>query len=430
MASNNDLDIQPPKGKLGVLLPGMGAVATTFIAGVLSIRRGLSQPIGSLTQLGTIRIDGRIDSAPAMIREIVPLAELDDLVFGGWDIFDDNAWLAAKQADVLLDEHLAPIRDELESIAPWPGVFDEAYVKRLRGEHIKHGVSKMELADQLISDIRSFRKQRNLDRLVCIWCGSTEAFREPATVHSSIAAFEKGLRENDESIAPSQIYAYACLREGIPFANGSPQRTVDVPALVELSERSGVPVSGKDFKTGQSLLKTILAPGFKARMLGVDGWFSTNILGNRDGRVLSDPESFQSKEVSKLGVLDGILDPHLYPSLYANLDHQVRIDYYRPRGDEKESWDSIDLKGWMGYPMQLKVNFLCRDSILAAPVILDLVLFLDLAQRAGLRGVQDWLSFYWKSPMSNGLRCEHDLFIQLETLENTLRRMRSPEELG
>ena len=430
MASNNDIDIQPPKGRLGVLLPGMGAVATTFIAGVFSIRRGLSQPIGSLTQLGTIRIDEGTDSAPARIRDILPLAELDDLVFGGWDIFDDNAWLAAKQANVLLDEHLAPIRDELESIAPWPGVFDEAYVKRLRGEHIKHGASKMELADQLISDISSFRKLQNLDRLVCIWCGSTEAFREPAAVHSSVAAFEKGLRENDESIAPSQIYAYACLREGIPFANGSPQRTVDVPALVELSERNGVPVSGKDFKTGQSLLKTILAPGFKARMLGIDGWFSTNILGNRDGRVLSDPESFQSKEVSKLGVLDGILEPHLYPLLYANLDHQVRIDYYRPRGDEKESWDSIDLKGWMGYPMQLKVNFLCRDSILAAPVILDLVLFLDLAQRAGLRGVQDWLSFYWKSPMSSGLRCEHDLFIQLETLENTLRRMRGTEELG
>jgi myo-inositol-1-phosphate synthase len=428
MALKKGVDVKPAKGKLGILLPGMGAVATTFIAGVHAIRRGIGQPIGSLTQLGHIRIGKRTDGKSPAIKDYVSLAELDDLVFGGWDIFPDNAYQAAVRAGVLDSKHLEPLKADLEAIQPMTAVFEQAYVKKLDGPNVKKGTSKMNLAEQLMDDIKAFKQKHGCDRLVAVWCGSTEVYRKPSDVHMSLAKFEDGLKSSHDDIAPSQIYAYACLKLGVPYANGAPNLSVDTPALIELARKQGLPITGKDFKTGQTLMKTILAPGFKARMLGLDGWYSTNILGNRDGEVLDDPESFKSKEVSKLGVIDHILQPELYPELYGNISHVVRINYYPPRGDNKEGWDNIDIKGWLGYPMQIKVNFLCRDSILAAPIVLDLALFMDFAHRAGMSGIQEWLSFYWKSPMTpEGLYPEHDLFIQLMKLKNTLRYTKGDE---
>ncbi len=428
MGLTKGAQIRPASGRLGVLLPGMGAVATTFIAGVMNVRRKLARPIGSLTQMGTIRLGQRSDGTSPRISEFLPLAALDDLEFGGWDVFPDNAHQAAVKAGVLTRDHLDPIKDELAAIKPWPAVFEQAWVKNLHGEHVKRGASKADLALQLGDDLQRFKQERGLDRLVAIWCGSTEVYRKPAAVHATLAAFEAGLHASDPDIAPSQIYAYACLQAGVPYANGAPNLSLDTGWACELARLRGVPIAGKDFKTGQTLMKTILAPGFKARLLGLDGWYSTNILGNRDGEVLEDPESYRAKELSKLGVLEHILQPHLYPDLYKGFHHVVRIDYYPPRGDNKECWDNIDLRGWLDYPMQIKVDFLCRDSILAAPIVLDLALFLDLAQRAGLSGIQEWLSFYWKSPMTPpGLYPEHDLFIQLMKLKNTLRHLRGEE---
>jgi myo-inositol-1-phosphate synthase len=420
--------ITPARGKLGVMIPGMGAVATTFMAGVEAIRKGIAEPIGSLTQMGTIRLGKRTDGRSPKIKKFVPLAGLDDLVFTGWDIFEDDAYESAIHAGVLEKDLLNQIKPFLRSIKPRKAVFDRNYVKKLDGKHVKKGKNKRDLAEQLRHDIREFKKKSGADRLVMIWCGSTEIFLQPGEVHSSLEAFERGLEKNDPNIAPSMIYAYAALSEGVPFANGAPNLTVDIPVMHDLSRANHAPIAGKDFKTGQTLMKTILAPGFKARMLGVSGWFSTNILGNRDGEVLDDPGSFKTKEESKLSVLDRILQPELYPQLYKNIFHKVRINYYPPRGDNKEGWDNIDIFGWLGYPMQIKLDFLCRDSILAAPIVLDLVLFLDLAQRShelrGL-GIQEWLSFYLKSPMvAPGLYPEHDLFIQLMKLKNTLRHLR------
>ena len=421
-------DIRPAKGKLGILCPGMGAVATTFMAGVEAIRKGRSKPIGSLTQMGTIRLGKRTEGKSPLIQEFVPLAKLDDIVFGGWDLFPDDAYQAASKAGVLSKEHLAELKDFLSTIKPMKAVFDQEFVKKLTATHAKTGKNKMDLAEQVIEDIKNFKKTNNCDRLVMVWCGSTEVYRAPAPVHATLAAFEKGLVANDPEIAPSQIYAYAALKCGVPYANGAPNLSVDIPCMLELAKLNGVPVGGKDFKTGQTLMKTILAPGFKARLLGVEGWYSTNILGNRDGEVLDDPESFKTKEVSKLGVLEHVLQPHLYPDLYGKMHHVVRINYYPPRGDNKEGWDNIDIFGWLGYPMQIKIDFLCRDSILAAPIVLDLALFMDLAQRAGMSGIQEWLSFYWKSPQTApGLYPEHDLFIQLMKLKNTLRYTKGDE---
>ena len=420
--------IAPARGKLGVMIPGMGAVATTFMAGVEAVRKGIAEPIGSLTQMGTIRLGKRTDGRSPKIKEFVPLAGLNDIVFTGWDIFEEDAYESAAHAAVLEKDLLTQIKPFLKSIQPRKAVFDRNYVKKLDGKHVKKGKSKRDLAEQLRDDIRDFKKKSGADRLIMIWCGSTEIFLERGEVHSSVKAFEKGLDKNDENIAPSMIYAYAALSEGVPFANGAPNLTVDIPAMMELSRKNNAPIAGKDFKTGQTLMKTILAPGFKARMLGLNGWFSTNILGNRDGEVLDDPGSFKTKEESKLSVLEQILQPSLYPQLYKDFYHKVRINYYPPRGDNNEGWDNIDIFGWLGYPMQIKVDFLCRDSILAAPIALDLVLFLDLAQRSeNLRGIgiQEWLSFYLKSPMTApGLYPEHDLFIQLIKLKNTLRHLR------
>ncbi len=417
--------VAPAKGKLGVMVVGMGAVATTMIAGVEAVRRGLAKPIGSLTQMGTIRLGKRTENTSPLIKDFVPLADLNDIVFTGWDIFDDNVYEAAAHAEVLKPEILKKLKPYLETIKPMPAVFDSYYVKRLHGTHVKKGKNKMDLAQQVIADIRAFKKK--VDRVVMIWCGSTEIFMEPAEVHQSLAAFEKGLEKSDIAIAPSQIYAYAALKEGVPFANGAPNLTVDLPVMIDLSKKNAAPICGKDFKTGQTFMKTVLAPAFKARMIGVKGWFSTNILGNRDGEVLDEPQSFKTKEESKLGSLEYIFQPEMYPDLYSDIYHKIRINYYPPRGDEKEAWDNIDIFGWLGYPMQLKVNFLCRDSILAAPIALDLVLFLDLAKRApSLRsiGIQEWLSFYLKSPQTApGLYPEHDLFIQSMKLKNTLRHI-------
>ncbi|HVP50515.1 MAG TPA: inositol-3-phosphate synthase [Terriglobales bacterium] len=427
-SSGKSNQIQPAKGKLGVMIPGMGAVATTFVAGVEAIRKGLAQPIGSLTQMGTIRLGKRTDARSPQIKDFVPLAGLDDLVFTGWDIFSDDMYASARHAGVLDRDLLDQIKPFLESVKPLPAVFDRNYVRKLDGPNVKKGKNKRDLAEQLREDIREFKKLSGASRFIMIWCGSTEIFLRPAAVHDSVKAFEKGLEKNDENIAPSMVYAYAALSEGVPFANGAPNLTVDIPAMQELSRRNLAPICGKDFKTGQTLVKTILAPGFKARMLGLSGWYSTNILGNRDGEVLDDPASFKTKEESKLGVLEHILQPQMYPDLYGKIFHKVRINYYPPRGDNKEGWDNIDIFGWLGYPMQIKVDFLCRDSILAAPIVLDLVLFLDLAQRsAELRGlgIQEWLSFYFKSPMTApGLYPEHDLFIQSMKLKNTLRHLK------
>jgi myo-inositol-1-phosphate synthase len=420
--------IAPPDGRLGVLLVGLGAVSTTFIAGVLAIRKGLAEPIGSLAQMGTVRLGKRTDGRTPLIKDFVPLVGLDDLVFGAWDIFDDNCYESAKNAGVLEPTLLEQLRPELEAIEPWPAVFDQQYVKRLMGPNVKTGANKRDLADQVIADIRRFKKENQLDRLVMVWCGSTEIYMQPKAVHQSVAAFEKGLEESDPAIPSSMIYAYAALKEGLPYANAAPNLSADVPALTDLAAQTGSPLAGKDLKTGQTLIKTIVAPGLKARLLGVAGWYSTNILGNRDGEVLDDPESFKTKEESKKSVLDFIFQPDLYPTLYDDLHHVVRINYYPPRGDNKEGWDNIDIVGWLNYPMQLKINFLCRDSILAAPIVLDLVLFLDLAKRSGLSGVQEWLSFYFKSPIhAPDLYPEHDLFIQLMKLKNTLRFLRGEE---
>ena len=416
--------IKPARGKLGILLPGMGAVGTTFIAGCLLARKGLAEPIGSLTQGATIRLGKRTDARTPKIKDLVPLASLDDLVFGGWDVFPDDALTAAKKANVLIAEHLAPIAEELASISPMPAVFFQEYVKRLHGPNVKPERDKRALADAVRADVRRFKRDNGLDRAVAVWCGSTEVHREPVACHASLSAFEEGLEANDPAISPSQIYAYACLSEGVPYANGAPNLTCDLPCMIELAREMRLPISGKDFKTGQTLMKTILAPGFRARMLGIRGWYSTNILGNRDGEILDDPESFRTKEVSKLGVLETILQPHLHPKLYGEMYHKVRIDYYPPRGDEKEGWDNIDIFGWLGYPMQIKVDFQCRDSILAAPIVLDLALFMDLANRAGMLGIQEWLSFYYKSPMAAaGLYPENDLFVQLMKMKNMLRWM-------
>ncbi len=421
-------EIKPATGKLGVLIPGMGAVATTFIAGVEAIRKGHAKPIGSLTQMGTIRLGKRTDGRSPAVKDFVPLSTLDDLVFGGWDVYPDTAYEAAKKAGVLSNEDLAKVEGFLRGIKPMPAVFEPEFVKKLHGTHVKKGKSKMDLAEQVMADIAAFKKEHGCERMVMVWCGSTEVYRQAVGVHQTLAAFEQGLRDSSPDIAPSQIYAYAALKSGIPYANGAPNLTVDFPAMIELAKKMNLPICGKDFKTGQTLMKTILAPGFKARLLGLEGWYSTNILGNRDGEVLDDPESFKSKEVSKLGVLEHILQPHLYKDLYSNIHHVVRINYYPPRGDNKEGWDNIDIFGWLGYPMQIKIDFLCRDSILAAPIVLDLALFLDLSQRVGFSGIQEWLSFYFKSPMTpEGLYPEHDLFIQLMKLKNTLRHLRGEE---
>jgi len=422
------VEIAPARGKLGVLLVGLGAVSTTFIAGVLAIRKGLSKPIGSLTQMGTIRLGKRTDGRSPRIADMFPLASLDDVVFGGWDLFTENCYEAARTAGVLEPALLDQIKPELEAITPWPAVFDQRYVKRLAGTNVKTGRNKKDLADQVIADIRKFKADNTLDRLVMVWCGSTEVYLTESPAHATIEAFETALEANDVCIPSSMVYAYAAISESIPYANAAPNLSADIPALVALAARTQTPLAGKDLKTGQTLIKTIIAPGLKARLLGVEGWYSTNILGNRDGEVLDDPESFKTKEESKKSVLDYILQPHLYPELYSDLHHVVRINYYPPRGDNKEGWDNIDLVGWLGYQMQLKINFLCRDSILAAPIVLDVALFLDLAKRAGMHGIQEWLSFYFKSPQhAPELYPEHDLFIQLMKLKNTLRHMAGEE---
>jgi len=417
-----------PKGKLGVLLVGLGAVSTTFIAGVEAVKQGLAEPIGSLTQMGTIRLGKRTDNRVPAIKDFVSLTSLNDLVFGAWDIFSDSAYDAAMHAGVLEKDLLAKLKKPLQKIKPMKAVFEQSYVKRLSGANVKQGKHKLELANQLIEEIADFKRRNKCDRLVMIWAASTEIFMKPHAVHRNLETFEKAMRENHRAIAPSMVYAYAALKSGIPFANGAPNLTVDIPVLMDLANKQGLPVCGKDFKTGQTLMKTILAPGLKSRMLGLHGWYSTNILGNRDGEVLDDPDSFKTKEESKLSVLEYILQPEVYPQLYKDFSHVVRINYYPPRGDNKEGWDNVDIFGWLGYPMQIKIDFLCRDSILAAPIVLDLALFLDLAQRTGMKGVQEWLSFYFKSPMTApGLYPEHDIFIQLMKLKNTLRHLRGED---
>jgi len=416
-------EVAPANGKLGVLLVGLGAVSTTFVAGVEAIKRGLAAPVGSLTQMGTIRLGKRTDNRSPKIKDLVPLADLNDIVFGAWDIFHDNAFDAAMNAGVLEKDLLNQVSEQLASLKPMPAVFEQNFVKRLHGENVKTGKNKMELAELLIADIARFKAENNCERLVMVWAASTEIFLEESEVHATIESFEKALYDSDPAIAPSMIYAYAAIKSGVPFANGAPNLSVDIPALTKLAEENRVPICGKDFKTGQTLMKTI-APGLKSRMLGLDGWYSTNILGNRDGEVLDDPENFKTKEESKLSVLEHILQPEVHPELYGHFSHVVRINYYPPRGDNKEGWDNIDIFGWLGYKMQIKIDFLCRDSILAAPLALDLALFMDLAQRARMRGVQEWLSFYFKAPQTApGLYPEHDIFIQLMKLKNTLRHM-------
>lgn len=414
--------VKSAEGRLGILTPGLGAVATTMIAGVEAVKRGSAKPIGSFTQMGKMRLGKRNQNRIVDVKDFLPIAGLEQIVFGGWDIFTDNAYEAAKNAKVLEPHQLEELRPALEKIQPMPAVFDPEYIKRITGPNVKKGKNKMDLADQLREDIKKFVRDNNLSRVVMVWCASTESYIKLGEVHSTLEKFEEGLRKSDPGIAPSMIYTYAALMEGVPYANGSPNQSVELPALQELAKKVGVPICGSDFKTGQTLMKTVLAPGLKARQLGLAGWYSTNILGNRDGEVLDDPGSFKSKEITKLSVLDQILQPELHPELYGDYSHVVRINYYPPRGDNKEGWDNIDIFGWMGYPMQIKVNFLCRDSILAAPIVLDLALFMDLAQRAGFSGIQEWLSFYFKSPMAAaGLQPEHDLFVQQLKLQNTLR---------
>jgi myo-inositol-1-phosphate synthase len=430
MTDTKKTEISSSSGILGILTPGLGAVSTTFIAGVEAIRRGIAKPIGSLTQMGTIRLGKRTDNRVPTIAEFIDLPKLDNLRFGGWDVFHDNCFQAALNCEVLKREQLNEIQPFLERIKPMSAVFDARYVKKLRGDisNVKDGKNLMAKAEALMKDMDEFADREKADRLTVVWCGSTEAYLEEKPVHKDLASFEKGLKENDPDIAPSMVYAYAALKKGIPFNNGAPNLTVDIPAMLELADKTGTPITGKDFKTGQTLMKTILSPGLKARLLGLNGWFSTNILGNRDGEVLDDPESFKTKEVSKLGVLDYILQPDKYPDLYKDFYHKVRINYYPPRGDAKEGWDNLDIFGWLGYPMQIKIDFLCRDSILAAPIVLDLALFSDYSKRAKLKGIQEWLSFYFKSPIhAPGLYPEHDLFIQLTKLKNTLRYLQGED---
>jgi myo-inositol-1-phosphate synthase len=428
LPAKDNVQIAPADGTLGVLIPGIGAVSTTFMAGVEAVKRGLGVPVGSLTQLSTIRLGKRTDGRSPLIKDFVPLAGLNDLVFGGWDIYEDTAYEAAANAKVLDKDLLTQVKDPLSAIRPMKAVFDPEYIRRINGPNVKTEGTKMDKAQMLMDDIEQFRKKHNCARLVMVWCASTEVYHKPAAVHQTLKDFECGLMKNDPEIAPSQIYAYAALKSGVPFANGAPNLTTDTPVLLDLARERNIPICGKDFKTGQTFMKTLIAPGLKARMLGLSGWFSTNILGNRDGEVLEDPGSFKTKEETKLSVLDQILQPKLYPELYKDFYHAVRINYYPPRGDAKEGWDNIDIFGWLGYPMQIKIDFLCRDSILAAPLVLDLVLFMDLAQRTGMRGIQEWLSFYFKAPMTApGLYPEHDIFIQLMKLKNTLRWMRGED---
>lgn len=419
---NQSISIAPAKGKLAVLTPGMGAVATTLFAGVEAVKKGIAEPVGSYTQMGKIRLGKRTENRWSLVKDLVPLAGLNDIVFGGWDLFPDNAYEAASHAKVLEKDLLEQLKEPLSKIVPMPAVFDREFVKRLDGPNVKKAASKWDLAQMLREDIKNFMKQNGCDRAVMVWCASTEVYTPATEVHASVKTFEEGLKNNDPAISPSQIYTYAALMERVPYANGSPNVSVEMPCLQELAQEMATPICGSDFKTGQTLLKTVIAPGLRNRQLGVAGWYSTNILGNRDGEVLDDPGSFKSKEVSKTGVLDQILSAERYPELYKDISHVVRINYYPPRGDNKEGWDNIDIFGWLGYPMQIKVNFLCRDSILAAPLVLDLALFLDLASRAKMRGIQEWLSFYFKAPVvKQGLQPEHDLSVQLLKLENTLR---------
>ena len=430
MSTAPEVTVAPAAGRLGILTPGMGAVSTTFMAGVLAVRKGLAKPFGSLTQMGTIRLGKRTDGRVPSINEFVDLAQLPDIAFGGWDIFEENAYEAALNAGALNKEDLDKVKDELEQIKPMKAVFSKDYVKKLDGTWVKTGGTKWDYAQAVMEDIKNFQAENNVDRVVIVWCGSTEIFLEPGAVHETLEAFEEGLKNDDPGIAPSMIYCYAALKMGVPFANGAPNLTCDFPAMYELAKETQTPICGKDFKTGQTLMKTILAPGLKARLLGINGWFSTNILGNRDGEVLDDPESFKTKEESKLGVLDQILQPEVYPDLYGDIYHKVRINYYPPRGDNKEGWDNIDIFGWMGYPMQIKIDFLCRDSILAAPIVLDLALFMDLAKRSGFSGLQEWLSFYFKSPtVAPELYPEHDIFIQQMKLKNTLRYIMGEDQI-
>ena len=425
---SNKINVENPTGKLGILIPGMGAVGTTTIAGVIAVNKGLALPIGSLTQMGRMRIGKRTENKQPFIKDVIGLHSLQDVVFGGWDLFEDNVYESAMHAKVLEESLLYKLKEDLEQIKPMKAVFDHRYVKRLDGKHVKTGANKMELAKALMEDIVKFKKENNCDRLVMVWCGSTEIYIQESEVHQTLASLEKGMVENHPDIPPSLLYAYAALKMGIPYANGAPNLSCDIPAMVELAKLTNTPIAGKDFKTGQTLMKTVIAPGLKARALGIEGWFSTNILGNRDGEVLDDPDNFKTKEVSKLGVLEQILEPELYPELYGNLYHKVRIEYYPPRGDNKEGWDNIDIRGWLNYPMQIKVDFLCKDSILAAPLVLDLAIFLDLAKRAGMSGVQEWLSFYLKSPQGpKGVRPMHDVFKQLNKLENTIRHLAGEE---
>ncbi len=423
--------IAPATGKLAIFTPGLGAVSTTFMAGVERVRRGLSVPIGSLSQMATIRLGKRTENRSPLIRDLVPLASLDDLVFGAWDPIPDDAFTAATKAGVLEKSDLEPVAEFLKSIKPMPAAFELRYVTRITGAtNVKTGKNKRDLAEQIRADIRNFMKEHGATRAAMVWCGSTETYIKAGPQHQTIEAFEQAMEESDDAIAPSMLYAWAAIMEGVPYCNGAPNLSADFPALLDLAVKKGVPVSGKDFKTGQTWLKTVIAPGLKARMLGLEGWYSTNILGNRDGEVLDDPASFKTKEESKLSVLHTILQPELYPELYKDFSHVVRINYYPPRGDNKEGWDSIDIKGWLGYPMQIKVNFLCRDSILAAPIVLDLALFSDFAMRAGMKGIQEWLSFYYKSPQTApGLQPEHDLFIQQTKLKNTLRHLMGEEQI-
>ncbi|MBP6399187.1 MAG: inositol-3-phosphate synthase [Saprospiraceae bacterium] len=426
--SANKINVEKPKGKLGILLPGLGAVATTTIAGVIAVNKGLSEPVGSLTQIGRMRVGKRTQKNNPLIKEVVPIHPLKDVVFGGWDIYEDNVYESAIHAEVLDKRLLDQIKGPLTKIKPMRAVFDPVYVKRLDGKFVKKGKTKMDLAKAIMKDIENFKKENKCDRLVMVWCGSTEIYIQESEVHKTLAALEKGMKENHKDIPPSMLYAYAAIKMGVPYANGAPNLSCDIPALVELADKTMTPIAGKDFKTGQTLMKTVIAPGLKARALGVDGWFSTNILGNRDGAVLDDPDNFKTKEVSKLSVLEEIFEPESQPELYKDMYHKVRINYYPPRGDNKESWDNIDIRGWLNYPMQIKVNFLCRDSILAAPIVLDLALFLDLAKRSGMYGIQEWLSFYLKSPQApKGLHPIHDIFKQLNKLENTLRHIAGEE---
>lgn len=428
--TNPKTPIKPAQGKLGVLVVGLGAVSTTLIAGVEAIKKGVRKPIGSLTQMGHIRLGKRTENRNPLVKELVPLADLNDLVFGAWDLFKDNGYEAACKAGVIPQDLLDKICDTLKTITPMTPVYDVNYCRRLTPQHQKTAATKMELAEQVMTDIETFRKRNNCDRMTMIWAASTEAFNALQDVHCNIKNFETGLRENNPAISPSMIYAYAALKLHIGYANGAPNLTNEIPALVELAHEMNVPLSGKDFKSGQTFMKTVVGPGLASRYLGISGWFSTNILGNRDGEVLDDPENFKTKEESKLSVLDSVLRPDLYPDLYGNLYHKVRIEYYPPRGDNKEGWDNIDLVGWLGMPMQLKINFLCRDSILAAPLMLDLILFMDLAQRANMRGIQEWLSFYYKSPIvKEGLTPMHHLFQQETKLMNTLRYLMGEDQI-